>query len=146
MTMTPVSDIIQEKGGMVLCVDQNDSVLEAISLMAEVNIGAVLVKRQEEIAGIFTERDYMQKIALKARASTDTPVRDVMSSPVVFAKPTDSIEQCMETMTNCRCRHLPVVDGDQLLGIISIGDLVKIVVEEKQEQIEQLNQYIAGSY
>jgi CBS domain-containing protein len=69
-----------------------------------------------------------------------------MSSPVILAKPTDSVEECMEVMTNCRCRHLPVVDGDQLLGIVSIGDLVKIVVEEKQAQIEQLNHYIAGSY
>lgn len=146
MTMKLVSEIIQQKGGMVLCVNHNDSVLEAISLMAEVNIGAVLVKRQDEIAGIFTERDYLQKIALKARSSTDTPVEDVMSTPVIFAKSTDSIEECMEVMTNCRCRHLPVVDGDTLLGIVSIGDLVKIVVEEKQAQIEQLNQYIAGSY
>lgn len=144
--MKAVSEIIQQKGSMVLCVDEHESVLDAISLMAEVNIGAVLVKRHEEITGIFTERDYMQKIALKSRSSSDTPVRDVMSSPVILAKPTDSVEECMEVMTNCRCRHLPVVDGDQLLGIVSIGDLVKIVVEEKQAQIEQLNQYIAGSY
>jgi len=146
MVMKPVSEIIHQKGGMVLCVDHNQSVLEAISLMAEVNIGAVLVKEHDEIAGIFTERDYLQKIALKARSSTETPVRDVMSSPVVFAKPTDSVEECMEVMTNCRCRHLPVADGNQLLGIVSIGDLVKIVVEAKQAEIEQLNQYIAGSY
>jgi len=146
MAMNPVSEIIQEKGSMVLCVNHDDSVLHAIGLMAEVNIGAVLVKKNKEIAGIFTERDYMQKIALKSRSSADTPVEEVMSAPVIQAKPTDTVSECLEIMSNCRCRHLPVVDGEQLLGIISIGDLVKIVVEEKQAQIEQLNQYIAGSY
>ena len=146
IAVKPVSEIIDHKGGMVLCVGHNEPVLDAISLMAEVNIGAVLVKQDDAIGGIFTERDYLQKIALKARSSTDTPVRDVMSSPIIAAKPTDSVSECMEIMTRCGCRHLPVMDGNKLLGIISIRDLVKCVVEEKQSQIEQLNQYIAGSY
>lgn len=144
--MKPVSEIIDQKGSMVLCVDQNESVLDAISLMADVNIGAVLVKRHDTIAGIFTERDYLQKIALKSRSSSDTTVKEVMTAPVISAKPDDTVAHCMEVMTNCRCRHLPIVDGDKLLGIVSIGDLVKSIVEDKQSEIDQLNQYIAGSY
>ncbi len=144
--MKPVSEIIEQKGGMVLCVDQNETVLDAIGLMADVNIGAVLVKRHDTIAGIFTERDYLQKIALKSRSSQNTQVKEVMTSPVISAKPDDSVAHCMEVMTNCRCRHLPVVDGDKLLGIVSIGDLVKSLVEDKQSEIDQLSQYIAGSY
>lgn len=144
--MTAVSEIIENKGGMVLCVDQNESVYDAISLMAEVNIGAVLVKQGDTLAGIFTERDYLQKIALKSRSSRETPVRDVMSSPVISARPSDSVDQCLETMTNCRCRHLPIVENDELLGIVSIGDLVKQLLSEKESEIQQLSHYIAGSY
>lgn len=131
---------------MVLCVDRNESVFDAISLMADVNIGAILVKQQDTIAGIFTERDYLQKIALKNRSSRDTSVYEVMTSPVITAGPDDSVDQCMETMTNCRCRHLPVVRDGELLGILSIGDLVKSIVDEKQAEIDQLSHYIAGSY
>lgn len=144
--MTPVREIIDRKGSMVLCVDQSETVFDAISLMAEVNIGAVLVKEHETIAGIFTERDYLQKIALRSRSSKSTKVRDVMSSPVISAAPNDSVEQCLETMSSCRCRHLPVVEDDELLGIVSIGDLVKKILEEKDTEIEQLSQYITGSY
>ncbi len=131
---------------MVLCVDENETVLDAISLMADVNIGAVLVKRGDTLAGIFTERDYLQKIALASRSSRETRVKNVMSSPVISAKPDDTVSDCMEVMTNCRCRHLPIVDGDKLLGIVSIGDLVKSLVEEKQSEIDHLSQYISGSY
>ncbi len=144
--MTPVSEIIDRKGSMVLCVDQSESVFDAISLMSEVNIGAVLVKENDTIAGIFTERDYLQKIALNSRSSRDTTVSEVMSSPVISAKPGDSIEQCLEIMTSCRCRHLPVVEGEELLGIVSIGDLVKRILEEKESEIQQLSHYITGSY
>ena len=144
--MTAVREIIEQKGPMVLSVDQTESVFDAISLMAEVNIGAVLVKRDEVIAGIFTERDYLQKIALRSRSSRDTMVKDVMSSPVISARPEDSVEECLETMTNCRCRHLPIVDNGNLLGIVSIGDLVKQILSEKDSEIQQLSHYIAGSY
>ena len=144
--MKAVSKIIDRKGGMVLCVDEGESVFEAISLMADLNIGAVLVKKHNNIAGIFTERDYLQKIALKKRSSRETPVSEVMTSPVISASPEDSVAQCMEVMTNCRCRHLPVVSDDELLGIVSIGDLVKALIEEKESEIEQLSHYIAGSY
>ncbi len=144
--MSTISEIIDRKGGLVLSVDHNDSVFDAISLMAEVNVGAVLVKKRNTISGIFTERDYLQKIALASRSSKETPVHEVMSTPVITASPHDSIQTCMETMTRCRCRHLPVVDGEELLGIVSIGDLVKKVLDEKESEIEQLSQYITGSY
>jgi CBS domain-containing protein len=144
--VTAVSEVIEHKGAMVLCVDQNEPVFDAISLMAEVNIGAVLVKQNDAIAGIFTERDYLQKVVLKSRSSHDTFVKEVMSSPVISASPEDTVEQCLETMSSCRCRHLPIVAGGELMGIVSIGDLVKQILDEKDNEIEQLNQYIAGSY
>ena len=144
--MTNVSEIIDRKGGMVLSVDQNDSVFDAICLMAEVNVGAVLVKKGDTISGIFTERDYLQKIALNSRSSRNTPVREVMSSPVITAAPSDTVQHCMETMTTCRCRHLPVVENNELLGIVSIGDLVKRLLDEKENEVRQLSQYITGSY
>ena len=144
--MSLISEILDNKGGMVLSVDINESVLDAINLMAQVNIGAVLVEEDNTISGIFTERDYLQKIALKSLSSQDTRVGDVMTSPVVSADPGDSVQQCMETMTTCRCRHLPVVNDGKLLGIVSIGDLVKKMLDEKEIEVEQLNQYITGTY
>ncbi len=131
---------------MVLSVDVNETVLEAISLMAQVNVGAVLVQENDTIAGIFTERDYLQRIALKSRSSQNTKVGEVMTSPVISADPGDSIQKCMETMTTCHCRHLPVVEDGKLLGIVSIGDLVKKMLDEKQSEVEKLSQYISGTY
>ena len=130
----------------MLSVDVNETVFDAISLMAEVNIGAVLVQKDDTISGIFTERDYLQKIALKSRSSQDTRVGDVMTSPVISADPNDSVQHCMETMTTCHCRHLPVVEDGKLLGIVSIGDLVKKMLDEKQHEVEKLSQYITGTY
>ena len=144
--MTKISEILENKGEMVLTVGIDESVLDAINLMAQVNIGAVLVQEDDRIAGIFTERDYLQKIALKSLSSKDTRVGDVMTTPVVSADPSDSVQQCMETMTTCRCRHLPVVKNGELLGIVSIGDLVKKMLDVKEAEVKQLNQYIAGTY
>ena len=144
--MLRVSQILEHKGGMVLSVDIDETVLDAISLMAQLNIGAVLVQKDDTIVGIFTERDYLQKIALKSVSSKDVRVRDVMTTPVISAKPSDSIEHCMETMTTCNCRHLPVVENGTLLGIVSIGDLVKKMLEEKQNEVEKLSEYITGTY
>jgi len=144
--MSPVSEILEHKGAMVLSVDINESVLDAISLMAEVNIGAVLIQNGDTISGIFTERDYLQRVALKSLSSKETRVGDVMTNPVISADPGDSIQQCMETMTTCHCRHLPVVEGGKLLGIVSIGDLVKRMLDEKQMEVEKLSQYITGTY
>jgi len=144
--MSIVTEILDHKGGMVLSVNVNESVFDAINLMAQVNIGAVLVQNGDIISGIFTERDYLQKIALKSLSSQRTRVGDVMTSPVISADPDDSIQQCMETMTTCRCRHLPVVENGKLLGIVSIGDLVKRMLDEKESEVEQLSQYITGTY
>ena len=144
--MSSVSEILEHKGAMVLSVDASESVLDAISLMAQVNIGAVLVQEDDTISGIFTERDYLQKIALKSLSSQKTPVGEVMTSPVISADPGDSIQKCMETMTTCHCRHLPVVENGKLLGIVSIGDLVKKLLGEKESEVEKLNEYITGTY
>jgi signal-transduction protein with cAMP-binding, CBS, and nucleotidyltransferase domain len=104
------------------------------------------VQKGDTIAGIFTERDYLQRIALQSRSSKQTRVGDVMTSPVISADPDDSVQRCMETMTTCRCRHLPVVHDGKLLGIVSIGDLVKKMLDEKQLEVEKLSQYITGTY
>jgi CBS domain-containing protein len=144
--MPIVSEILEHKGGMVLSVSVNETVFDAINLMAQVNIGAILVQDGDTISGIFTERDYLQKIALKSLSSKQTLVGDVMTSPVISADPDDSVEQCMETMTTCHCRHLPVVKDGKLLGIVSIGDLVKRMLEEKESEVAHLSQYITGTY
>ena len=144
--MARVSEILEHKGAMVLSVDADETVLNAISLMAEVNVGAVLVQKDETISGIFTERDYLQKIALESLSSQTTKVGDVMTTPVISAEPGDSVQHCMETMTTCHCRHLPVVENGTLLGIVSIGDLVKKMLEEKQNEVEKLSEYITGTY
>ena len=144
--MATVSAILEHKGGMVLTVNINETVFDAICLMAELNVGAVLVQHDDTISGIFTERDYLQKIALQSLSSKQTRVGDVMTSPVISAEPGDSIQQCMETMTTCHCRHLPVVENGKLLGIVSIGDLVKKLLGEKETEVEKLSQYITGTY
>ena len=144
--MSRVSEILEHKGGMVLSVDISETVFDAITLMAQLNIGAVLIQQNESIAGIFTERDYLQKIALQSLSSHKTKVGDVMTSPVISADPSDSIQHCMETMTTCHCRHLPVVENGKLLGIVSIGDLVEKMLDEKRNEVENLRQYITGTY
>ena len=120
------------------------SVFDAVKLMAEKNIGALLVLEQQKIVGIITERDYARKIVLMGRSSKETPVRDVMSFPVMYVRPDQSNEECMALMTDNRLRHLPVVDQGRLLGLISIGDLVKDIISEQKFIIEQLEHYIAG--
>jgi CBS domain-containing protein len=144
--MSKVSQILEKKGGMVLSVAASETVFDAISLMAEVNIGAVLVQENDNISGIFTERDYLQRVALKSMSSKETKVSEVMTHPVISAEPDDSVQQCMETMTTCHCRHLPIVENGKLLGIVSIGDLVKTMLDEKQAEVEKLNEYITGTY
>jgi CBS domain-containing protein len=144
--MSKVSQILEHKGAMVLSVDSTESVFNAICLMAEVNIGAVLIQDDDVISGIFTERDYLQKIALKSISSKETRISEVMTTPVISADPNDSVQKCMETMTTCHCRHLPIVENGKLLGIVSIGDLVKRMLDEKQMEVEKLSEYITGTY
>ncbi|MEO5607960.1 MAG: CBS domain-containing protein [Polaromonas sp.] len=144
--MTAVTDILKSKGHQTVhAIGPNDSVFEALQRMADKGIGALLVMEGEKIVGIVTERDYARKIVLKGRTSALTLVRDVMTSSVMFVKPTQTSEECMALMTDNRLRHLPVVDDDgKLAGIISIGDLVKDIISEQKFVIEQLEHYITG--
>lgn len=119
-------------------------VLEALRLMAQKSIGALLVADGENIVGIMTERDYARKVALMSRSSMETPVRDIMTSEVLYVRPDQSSDECMALMTQNRLRHLPVMDRGKLVGVISIGDLVKDIISEQKFIIEQLEHYIAG--
>ena len=120
------------------------SVFDAVQLMADKDIGALLVMDADAIAGIVTERDYARKIVLMSRSSRQTPVREIMTSAVMYVRPDQTSEECMVLMTENRLRHLPVIDGGRLLGIISIGDLVKDIIAEQRFTIEQLEHYISG--
>lgn len=144
--MKPVSTILRSKPDpTVHTVGPDDSVLAAITKMAEKGIGALLVcDGAGPIQGIVTERDYARKVILMGRSSKDTPVRDIMSSPVMYVSPEHTNEQCMALMTDCRLRHLPVIERGKLVGLISIGDLVKDIISEQQFVIEQLQHYIMG--
>lgn len=146
--MTAVADILKSKAsGAVYSIAPTDSVLDALRLMADKGIGALLVMEGSEIAGIVTERDYERKIALLGRTSGATLVRDVMTRDVLFVGPTQTTQECMAVMTENRLRHLPVVDeGGKLLGLISIGDLVKDIISEQKFIIEQLEHYISGRH
>ena len=143
--MTTVAEILKSKPhAAVYSVAPQDSVFQALRTMAEKEVGALLVLDGGAIAGIFTERDYARKLALRGRTSMDTPVRDVMTASVLCVRPTQTSEQCMQLMSNNRLRHLPVVDNGKLVGMISIGDLVKDIISEQQFIIEQLEHYITG--
>jgi CBS domain-containing protein len=120
------------------------SVFDAVKLMAEKNVGALLVMEGEKVVGIVSERDYARKMDLMSRSSKETPVREIMTSAVMYVRPHQTTEDCMVLMTENRLRHLPVMDGDKLLGLISIGDLVKDIISEQKFIIEQLEHYISG--
>lgn len=142
--MRNVNQILEGKAGRVVAVPQEAPVLEVIRLMAEHHIGSVLVMQGHELVGIATERDYARKVILQGRSSAETPVSQIMSSPVVTVAPADTAQTCMELMTHRKIRHLPVVEGGRVLGLVSIGDLVKAVIEDQQQEIAQLQQYIAS--
>ena len=142
--MSKVSQILERKGSRVVAVGKDSPVLDAIRLMAEHHIGAVLVMQGDELVGIASERDYARKIILQGRSSSDTPISLVMSTPVICVSPSDSITDCMSIMTERHVRHLPVLDGGRLVGVVSIGDLVKELIEEQKQEISLLQQYIAG--
>ena len=144
--MSTIRDVLQRKGGTVLTTHRRASVLEAIGMMSQANIGALVIEDSDRPVGIFTERDYLRKIALEGRSSRETVVEDVMSSPLITVELTETTRQAMETMTDCRCRHLVVLDGDRMAGIVSLGDLVKHMLVEKEAEVEQLSSYISGSY
>ncbi len=142
--MRNVSQILERKGDRVVSVRRDAPVLEAIGLMAEHHIGAVLVMDGPQLHGILSERDYARKVVLQGRSSGDTPVHAIMSTPVVCVGPMESVSECMGIMTERHIRHLPVVESGRLLGIVSIGDLVKEVIEDQKQEISYLQQYIAG--
>ena len=142
--MQTVNQLLQSKGTEVFSVSPQDSVLRAIEVMATRHVGALLVMNQGALIGIISERDYARKVILKNRSSHDTPVGDIMTSPAVSVSPDETVHRCMQIMTEGRFRHLPVVKGGRVVGMLSIGDLVKAVIQEQSEQIEQLERYIAG--
>ena len=142
--MLRVSYLLALKGKDVWSIGPDSPVLDAIRLMAEHHIGALPVVRGRELIGIVSERDYARKVILMGRSSADTPVHAIMTSPVTTISPDEAVHNCVELMTEKRIRHLPVVDRSGLVGIISIGDLVKAVIEEQQQTIDQLERYIAS--
>jgi CBS domain-containing protein len=142
--MTTVRQLLDHKGRAVFSVEPEAPVLEAIRAMATHRVGALLVMQGTTLSGIVSERDYARKVILLGRSSADTPVRDIMSSPVITVSPDDTVQKCMQLMTDRRVRHLPVMDGGAVVGMVSIGDLVKAVIAEQQQQIEQLEHYIQG--
>ena len=145
--MTNVADILRSKPDKtVYRIAPDASVYDALRLMADKNIGAVLVEEQGKIVGILSERDYARKIVLMDRSSKQTAVRDIMTSSVMCARPDQTNEECMKLMTDNRLRHLPVLENGRLLGLVSIGDLVKDIISEQQFTIEQLQHYIQGHH
>jgi CBS domain-containing protein len=140
--MTIVRQLLDRKGRSLFSVEPDTPVLEAIRAMATHQVGALLVMSGGTLRGIVSERDYARKVILLGRASADTPVRDIMSSPVLTVQPDTTVQACMQLMTDKHVRHLPVTDGGHVVGMVSIGDLVKAVIAEQQQQIEQLESYI----
>ena len=144
--MSSIREVLDRKGETVLTVAGGVSVLEAIGTMSEANIGAIVIAEGNRPEGIFTERDYLRKIALKGLSSGDTTVNEVMSSPLITVPPSESTRKAMEMMTESRCRHLVVLEGSAMVGIVSLGDLVKYMLQEKEAEVEQLSSYISGNY
>lgn len=142
--MAYVNQLLAAKGPEVWTVEAEEPVLEAIQIMADRHVGALPVLRGQELVGIVSERDYARKVTLLRRSSAETPVWQIMSTPVITVSPTATVRRCMEIMTESRIRHLPVVDDGRLIGVISIGDCVRHVIEEQQETIEQLEKFITG--
>ena len=143
--MKTVAQLLRTKGHQVLSVSPDIPVFEALEVMAEKNVGALLVLEGERLVGIFSERDYARKVILKGKASKETPVREIMSSHVLYIRPEQTIEDCMALMTDKRVRHLPVLDEERrVVGVISIGDVVKDIISEQEFIIEQLQNYITG--
>jgi CBS domain-containing protein len=143
--MKTAADLLKSKAHQsVHTISPAASVFDAVKQMADKDIGALLVMEGEAVAGIITERDYARKIVLLSRASKETPVREIMTSAVMYVRPDQTSEECMVLMTENRLRHLPVIDGDKLLGLVSIGDLVKDIISEQKFIIQQLEHYISG--
>src|ERR1700733_5439762 len=142
----PVTSVLRMKGSGVRSISPDSTVYEAIEQMAEKGIGALVVLREGRLEGIISERDYARKVILKGKQSHETRVREVMTTPALFVKPEDSISECMRMMTAHRVRHLPVLEGELVVGILSIGDLVNWIIGSHEQTIHQLQSYITGAY
>ena len=143
--MAAVSSILDTKRKEIFSIAPDTSVYHALEIMVDKNVSALLVMENDKLAGIFTERDYARKVVLKGKASKDTSIGEIMTSTLITVKPESTIEECMGLMSSKYIRHLPVVDGSKLVGIISIGDVVRHIIEEQKSIIGHMEQYIAGS-
>jgi CBS domain-containing protein len=143
---TSVKQILSEKGHEVWSTSPNTTVFDALKFMSEKSIGALVVLDNLEVVGVFSERDYARKVTLEGKSSKNLPVKEIMTRRVVCVKPENTTEECMALMTDKHIRHLPVVEGDELVGIISIGDVVKAIISQQELVIEQLENYITGAY
>ncbi len=141
-----VGSILKHKGSEVWFVTPDQTVYEAIERMADKAVGALLVVLDGKLVGIISERDYARKVILKGRSSRTTLVKEIMTSPVIFVTPAQAVDECMDIMTRNRIRHLPIMENEKVLGVVSIGDLVKWAVSEQEETIEHLQNYISSKY
>jgi CBS domain-containing protein len=142
--MKLVKHLLDSKGHDILSIEPSASVLDAIKLMAEKAVGALVVMEGDTLAGIVTERDYARKVILRGRSSQETPIKDIMTPDVITTSTDQTVDKCMNMMTDKRIRHLPVVDADKVIGVVSIGDLVKAIIADQREEIEQLEHYISS--
>jgi CBS domain-containing protein len=145
-TFGTIGNILHHKGRTVWSVSPATTVFEAIRLLAEKNVGALLVMSGEELVGVFSERDYTRKVALKGRSSKEMNVGEIVSTPVISVTENHSVDECMRLMTEHRVRHLPVLAGGKVVGIVSIGDLVNWIISTQSATLEQMEQYISGGY
>jgi CBS domain-containing protein len=144
--MHTVKELLRQKGSQVWTIAPQVTVYEALELMAAKNIGSLVVVEQERVAGMFTERDYARKVILKGRSSKTTTVGELMTTDVLYVSPDDTIENCMALMTDKHLRHLPVMESGKLAGVVSIGDIVKVVISEREFTIRELERYITGGH
>jgi CBS domain-containing protein len=143
--MITVKDLLNRSSGPTVLVSPTDTVYRALQLMAENNVGAVMICEENQMMGIFTERDYCRKIILMGRSSLNTPIQDIMTKKMITVKPEQSLEECMELMTRYHIRHLPVQEEENLVGVVSMRDVMEMIISSKQSRIDQLESYILGN-